>query len=140
MEITEKILEQKFREYNLLYFQSDLPLPRFGLLKSYSICGYFSCAKITGRRRLKRQKIEMSCRFDWGENDFRDVLVHEMIHYYLAYKHIDNGLTHGEAFQKMSQDFNQNFGLHITEKVDCSQFKPSPNASRFMFYMFKYLY
>ena len=31
-------------------------------------------------------------------------------------------------------------GLHIAEKVDCSQFKPSSTASGFLFTLYKYLY
>ena len=123
MEITETFIGQKFREYNIIYFDRELPLPQFGLLKSYRTSGYFSCNKIVGKRRLKKTKIEISCRFDWEENDFRNVLVHEMIHYYLAYKHIDNEITHGEAFQKMSEDFNMKYGLNITVRIDNSQFK-----------------
>ena len=140
MEMTETLIRQKFRDYNALYFNGELPLPQFGLLKSYRTCGYFSCNKIIGRRRLKRPKIEISCRFDWEESSFQDVMVHEMIHYYLAYKHIDHELTHGEAFQTMSQDLNRRFGLHIAEKVDCSQFKPSSTASVFLFTLYTYLY
>jgi len=63
-----------------------------------------------------------------------------MIHYYLANKHIDIHITHGEAFQKMSEDFNRQHGINITEKVDCSMFKPSAKASRLLFYMYRYLY
>lgn len=139
MEITETIIEQKFREYNLMYFDRELPLPQFGLLKSYRTCGYFSCNKIVGRRRLKKPRIELSCRFDWEENDFRNVLVHEMIHYYLAYKHIDNEITHGEAFLKMSEGFNRKYGLNITERVDCSRFKPC-KIGKSWFYQKIYIY
>ena len=63
-----------------------------------------------------------------------------MIHYYLAYKHIDIHITHGEAFLKMSEDFNCQHGLNIAEKVDCREFKPSAKASRLLFLMYKYLY
>ena len=140
MEMTETLIEQKFREYNHLYFNGELPLPQFGLLKSYLTCGYFSCNKIIGRRKLKKPRIEISCYFDWEEDDLRNVMVHEMIHYYLAYKHIDTLITHGEAFQKMSEDVNRQYGLNIAEKVDCSMFKPSAKASRLLFFVFRYLY
>lgn len=140
MEMTEILIEQKFREYNHLYFNGELPLPQFGLLRSYRTCGYFSCNKIIGRRKLKRPRIEISCYFDLEEDDLRNIMVHEMIHYYLAYKHIDIHITHGEAFLKMSEDFNRQYRLNITEKVDCSMFKPSAKASRLLFYMFRYLY
>ena len=31
MEMTEILIEQKFRDYNHLYFHDELPLPQFGL-------------------------------------------------------------------------------------------------------------
>ena len=140
MEITIEHLINIFREYNQQYFFNELPLPKFGLLKSYYTCGYFSCKKIIGRRRLQNAKIEISCRFDWNEYDLRNVMVHEMIHYYLAYKHIDNELTHGEAFMQMSEDFNKRFSLNITKRVDCSHFLPSSNASRLSFFLAKLIF
>ena len=130
MEITEKIIEEKYREYDKAYFNNELPIPRFGLLKTYMTCGYFSCAKIIGNRRVKKPLVEISAYYDWNEEDLKNVIVHEMIHYYLAYKHIDNQLTHGEAFNKMANEFNEKYNLKITEKVDCSKFKKAKNAPK----------
>lgn len=140
MEITTEYLTEIFREYNKLYFNGELPLPQFRLLKSYRTLGFFSCKKIIGRRRLKGTTIEISCRFDWDESVLRDVMVHEMIHYYLAFKHIDNQITHGEAFMQMSEDFNKRFGLNITVEVDNSKSKPSSSASRLAFLFAKYIW
>ncbi len=128
MEITIGILVQKFREYNQLYFNNELPQPRFGLLKSYRTCGYFSCKKITGKRRLQGQRLDISVYYDWDEDELKSVIVHEMIHYYLAYKHIDNEVTHGEAFDEMAKHYNEKYGLKVSSKVDCSSFKKSKNA------------
>ena len=139
MKITTEHLTELFREYNKLYFGWELPLPAFGLLTSYRTCGYFSCNKIVGRRRLQKARIDISCRFDWTESDLRDVMVHEMIHYYLAYKHIDNEITHGEAFRQMSTDLNTRFGLNIAERVDCSHMKAAPDASHFLFFLAKFI-
>lgn len=128
MEITIGILVRKFREYNQLYFNNELPQPRFGLLKSYRTCGYFSCKKIIGKRRLQGQRLDISVYYDWDENELKSVIVHEMIHYYLAYKHIDNEVTHGEAFHEMAKHYNEKYGLKVSSEVDCSSFKKSKNA------------
>lgn len=135
MEITAKIIEQKFREYNKMYFDNDLPTPRFGLLKSYKTCGYFSCSKIIGKRRLKGQLLEISEYYDWDEEELKSVIVHEMIHYYLAYKHIDNELSHGDAFKKMANEMNEKYNMKISEKVDCSKFKKTKNAPSFSWFL-----
>ena len=128
MIVTEDIIAEKFAEYNRQYFDCDLPTPDFGLYRGYKFCGLFSCDKIIGRRYLKKTKIEISYYYDWNEDDLRDVLVHEMIHYYLAYKHIGNQITHGEAFHSMADEFNEKYGMNITERIDISKYKRAPNA------------
>ena len=135
MEITTEILQEKFEEYNNLYFNGELPLPRFGLLKSYMTCGYFSCKKIIGKRKLRGQRIDISCYYDWEEEGLRDILVHEMIHYYLAYKHIDNELTHGDAFINMANNFNEIYGMNIGKKANAGNFKKLKNAPRFSWFL-----
>lgn len=137
MEITTEIITDKFAEYNQLYFGGELPLPKIQLLKSFYTCGYFSCKKPKGRQRLKGQRLEVSCYYDWDEEALRDIIVHEMIHYYLAYKHIDNQLTHGEAFLNMSHDLNERFGLNVTKRVNGYGFKRSSSAPKFGFFLSK---
>ncbi len=130
MEVTKEYIKERFRELNKTVFNMELPLPDIQLLKSYSYCGRFSCKKVISKRRLKGQRIEISSYYDWDEKDLDDVLVHEMLHYYLAYKHIDNELTHGEEFKKYAEEINTAFDLHITEKVDCTKFKKTKNAPK----------
>lgn len=130
MEITKEYIIERFRTLNELIFNRELPIPNIQLLKSYSYCGRFSCKKVIGKRRLKGQRIEMSSYYDWNEKEFDDVLLHEMLHYYLAYKHIDNELTHGEEFKQYAVKINNTFGSNITEKVDCSKFKKTKNAPK----------
>lgn len=135
MEITKEIITEKFSEYNRLCFNRELPMPQIRLLKSYRTCGYFSCKKIIGRRRLKGQCLEVSCYYDWQDDALRDIIVHEMIHYYLAFKHIDNNLTHGEDFQNMAQKMNSKYGMNVTVKVDASSFKRAPSAPKLSYYL-----
>ena len=135
MEITIEIIRQKFREYNHQYFNRELPMPQIQLLKTYRTCGYFSCRKIIGRRRLKGQRLEISCYYDWQEDALRDVIIHEMIHYYLAFKHIDNNLTHGEEFMKMARQMNSEYGMNVTVKVDTTGFKRASFAPKLGYYL-----
>lgn len=57
-----------------------------------------------------------------------------MIHYYLAYKHFDNNITHGEKFQKMAEELNSKFGLNVTVKIDTSKFKRAPSAPKLSYF------
>jgi predicted SprT family Zn-dependent metalloprotease len=59
----------------------------------------------------------MSGNWEYEEYQFRDILVHEMIHYYLAYTGKDIIGTHGREFQMMSYSLNHKYGLNITELI-----------------------
>lgn len=135
MELTIQYLTEKFREYNKLYFDTHLPTPNFKLMKSYRTAGLFSCDKIIGKRRLKHQCIEISCYYDWTEEKLRDILVHEMVHYYLAYKHIDNELSHGEEFIKMCEDMNKKYGLNLSVIIDMTNVKRNKKAPRLSWFL-----
>lgn len=138
MIITEEIIAEKFAKYNKMYFNCELPTPRFGLLKSYRTCGEFSCKKIIGKQQLKQQRIDISVYYDWDEKDLRDILVHEMIHYYLRYKHIDIEPGHNESFHSMAQDFNEKYGLNITERINTLSFKRAANAPKISWFFAHY--
>ena len=45
--------------------------------------------------------------------ELRDVIVHEMIHYHLAYTGEDWRVRHGESFKKMAEELNDEYGLNI---------------------------
>jgi hypothetical protein len=137
MEITIEILQRKFEEYNGVYFDYALPWPEFGLLKSYMTCGYFSCKKLVGKRRMRGQRIEVTCYFDWDEEELKNVILHEMIHYYLGYKHIDNSLSHGEEFMKMANEFNEKYNLKISVTTDCHNFRRAKNAPKLLWKLVK---
>ena len=43
-----------------------------------------------------------------------NVVVHEMIHYYIHYNNIQDTSAHGAVFRKMMNDINTRFKRHIT--------------------------
>ena len=124
MKVTIGLLEGRFEEYNEKYFNCALKYPQLKLLKSYTTLGMFSCRRMTkSNRKLSGAKIEISCYIDWEEAELRDVMVHEMIHYYLAYMHIDTEITHCEAFLEMAERLNREHSLNIRVKPDASNYK-----------------
>lgn len=111
--------------YNEKYFEGKLPIPMFELLHSFRTCGYFNCDYEQGwfSRTLYNFRISMTDYYDFTPKQFEDILVHEMIHYYLAYFGIDKSLSHGREFKKMAKQLNQTYGLNITKTLDISQYK-----------------
>jgi predicted SprT family Zn-dependent metalloprotease len=54
-------------------------------------------------------------------------MVHEMIHYYLAYTGKDVKMKHGEEFKKMASKLNHKYGLNITTTIDSTPYEKKPS-------------
>ena len=125
-----------FDKCNKAYFEGKLPIPQFDLLHSYLLCGYFEYTKGGWfDRTLYDSTISITDYFDFTEKQFRDLLCHEMIHYYLAYFGIDRGCHHGKEFKKMADRLNRKYGLNITKRIDTSTFKRRKGAPRFTYWL-----
>ncbi|MBR4897546.1 MAG: SprT-like domain-containing protein [Prevotella sp.] len=114
-----------FDTCNMEYFEGKLLFPQFGLLHSYRTCGYFHCDYEQGwfSRELYNFKISITDYYDFTPKQFRDIMVHEMIHYYLAYFGLDKSCSHGREFKKMAKRLNQSYNLNVTKNLDISQYK-----------------
>ena len=129
MIVTKEYIKEKFLEYREKYFKGmqPLPIPYFFVIHSYKYGGLFEWTYPGPRALLKKKAIGISDYWDYTEEQFRDILIHEMIHYYVAYNRIDRsdrtGGGHGEAWKKMAKEFNEKYGLHITEKIDVTNTK-----------------
>jgi hypothetical protein len=121
-----------FFKYNEEYFGGSLPFPELKVRHSYRILGYFSCEVDFGGS-IFNQCIELSDNYDYTENQLRDVLVHEMIHYYLAYYRIDIRCQHGREFNEKASEFNRRYGMNITSTIDLSGYTIRKGKSKLMF-------
>lgn len=114
-----------FDKCNIAYFEGKLPVPMFDLLHSFRMCGYFNCNYVQGwfSRKLYDFKISITDYYDFTPEQFTDIMVHEMIHYYLAYFGIDQRCRHGKKFKMMARKLNSTYNLHITKKVNLAEYK-----------------
>lgn len=113
-----------FNLCNMEYFGGELLFPEFELLHSKKTCGYFKYTKGGWfDHTLYDPVIMMTDYYDFTESQFRDIMCHEMIHYYLAYTSVDRNCHHGKEFKKMADQLNLNYGLHITKRLDVSKYK-----------------
>ena len=120
-----------FQEYNENYFNGELPFPQFKIRHSYRTLGYFSCEYDS--EGMFNQSIEISDNYDYTNDQLRDILVHEMIHYYLAYKGIDPHCHHGKDFKNMADEFNKTYGMNITKTIDLKPYRIQEGKSRLWF-------
>lgn len=115
-------------------------------MHSYRTLGKFAYFWGEKKKPVKKRymAILMSDYFDFDEETFRNIMVHEMIHYYLylndtndcsifsrvlrffSFKNSD----HGPEFMAMAQKLNEQYGLNITVTYDASSIPLSPNAPK----------
>ena len=133
-----------FWECNRLYFDHQLRTPKFGLMHSYRKLGKFEYRWGEQKKPVKKRHmvILMSDYFDLDEETFRNIMVHEMIHYYLYLNGESNCSTfrrilrffgfnssdHGPKFMAMAQKLNKQYGLNITKTCDASSIPLAPHA------------
>ena len=113
---TKALLEQWFKQFNASYFNNTLPLPRLSLSKAHTRLGTMSCKRRFGLTgwRYTDFNIRISIYYDCDERCYQTVLLHEMIHYYIMYKHIPDTSSHGKVFCEMMHRLNSRYGWHIT--------------------------
>ena len=135
-----------FWECNRLYFGHQLRKPQFGLMHTFRYLGKFEYRWEEKKKPVKKRymAILMSDFFDFDEETFRNIMVHEMIHYYLylngtsdcsvfsrflrfvGFKNSD----HGPEFMAMAQKLNEKYGLSITKTYDASHIPSAPDAPK----------
>ena len=132
MEINRDCIFTFFHLYNFDYFGNKLPAPNFKVRHSYRTLGFFSC-EYDEDGYMFNQTIEISDSYDYTESQLRDILVHEMIHYYLAYNGIDTECSHGKEFNKIADKFNRTYGMNITSTIDLTPYSIKKGNSKLMF-------
>lgn len=132
MKLTVDILREWFRQFDADYFGSTLPMPRIAISKARTRLGTMACRK---QRRLLRWvysdfTIRISTYYEQSEREYQTTLLHEMIHYYIMYKHIPDTSSHGRVFREMMRRLNSQYGWHITISSSMRGKKPSdPQAA-----------
>ena len=119
-------LQVIFREFNKAYFGNILPMPYFRIMHGVNLLGLFtySPGSVPGTTEV----IDISDFYDYDGNQLRDLLVHEMIHYYLCYTGVEVYPSHGTAFVNMARRLNHTYGLNVTPTIDLSKMKPRSDA------------
>ena len=113
---TREQMRAWFDTFNRQYFNGELPLPRLALGNSRTRLGSMSCRRrrtLTGWR-LSDFAIRLSTYYDCTEREMQTVLLHEMIHYYIAWKGIRDDAPHGSVFRSIMNRLNTRHGWDIS--------------------------
>ena len=115
MQITTTHLKTWFNELNKRYFNDELPIPQLAVGNSRTRLGTMSCKvrRTPVSRKHYDHCIRLSNYYDISEDEFKNVFLHEMIHYYISVKGIKDTSAHGGVFRRMMKALNAD-GWHIT--------------------------
>lgn len=116
MNITLNDIKEWFGRFNDEYFGGELPQPRLMLSKASTRLGTMAYRR---RRKLFSTElydftIRISTCYDLTEKEYRDVLVHEMIHLYIAYKGLRDTSPHGQIFRSIMERLNRTHSLNMS--------------------------
>lgn len=119
MEITVEYLEKAFDRCNQLCFQGRLPRPRLTLSKAVTRLGCLKYAmeRRQGRTLLHSFNISISTAHELSAEQLDDVIIHEMIHYFIAYHGLRDNAPHGRIFQSIMESINREYHRHIRVAV-----------------------
>lgn len=109
-------IKKRFEYYNSLCFDGKLSMPHIGLNNRYCSAGIMHCVSVAdedGKRHNERFEIELSIRLNLQEEDIDSIIVHEMIHYYIAYNNLKDDSPHGHLFRSIMDEINEKYGMKI---------------------------
>lgn len=118
MRLTSTYLRKWFDYYNSKYFGYHLPdKVILRVSNSRTQLGRFSCCsrrKWTGRKIISNCKISISEYYVLPEEEVHNILLHEMIHYYIAFSGMRDTSSHGKIFSELMNRINSLHGHSIT--------------------------
>ena len=125
-ELTVDYLRHTFEHYNALIFDGKLPVPKLKLSRAKTRLGQMACKRKTswGRTKFYDYTISVSNYYKLTTEEIDDVLIHEMIHYSIAYTGLKDTSAHGIVFRGMMDKINRTFGRHITISVRTRNLQP----------------
>ncbi len=113
---TAAYVEQKFREYNAAIFGGVLSVPPIRISNARTFLGqvrYKRRRKLFGKEEKYDFTLCISRRYDLPQNQLDDVIIHEMIHYYIDTRRMSDTSAHGRVFRSMMDGINRKFNRNI---------------------------
>lgn len=110
-------VEKKFEEFNQQIFAGKLPkLPiELSDAKTFlGLCVFKHRKRENGKTEYYDFKLRINTRLDLPENEIEDVIIHEMIHYFIGYNQLEDASAHGPIFTHMMNEINTKYGRSIS--------------------------
>ena len=128
MEITVAYLQETFRKYNEEIFGNALPMPNLRVSNAKRRLGSMHCRiQKTWRNTHRSFTIVVSNYYDVPLSLIEDTLIHEMIHYEIAYKKLKDTSAHGTLFRQRMDEINRKHHRNITISKRMTDYAPRKN-------------
>ena len=118
MRPTVEYIQERFDEYNVLYFNGSLPPLPVKLSNARTFLGKLCYKKqrtwFLGPYRYSDFVLRINTRMDMPEELVHDTILHEMIHYFIAVNQLRDTRTHGRLFRREMARINRAGNHHIT--------------------------
>ena len=120
--VSATYLEEKFREYNSLYFKNELKqcTIKFDTLALHGYLGlYYSKKNAMIRYGIENPVILIDINTTYSHDILlRNLLIHEMIHMYVdEVLHLSKEEpSHGNTFQRIRRELNKSYNLRIDDE------------------------
>ena len=130
--MNQETLKALFTQFNREYFNGELPEPRLLLSRSRTRLGSmaYKRKRSWGRVRNSDYTIRISTYYDCGEREWQNVLLHEMIHLYIASKRLRDTSSHGKLFRQYMDHLNSNYGWNIRVSTSTRGWQPTVAPKR----------
>ena len=116
---------QIFEEINNSFFNGSLPVCNIQMYRGKQYKDYLGFFNHQGRNPKNGQLISptiwINGMYQMTMDELKNIVAHEMIHYYLAYNGKDIDCKHTKEFKSLASQMNSTLGLHITDTIDISQ-------------------
>ena len=113
-----EFVKETFGKFNAEIFGGILPVPHFQLSRARSFLGklrYKVTPRAFGRKPVYSDyTLIISTLYDLPQAELEDVVIHEMIHYLLMIRGIEDSSAHGPQFRSYMNAINERFGRNIT--------------------------
>ena len=111
-------LEERFDTFNRMCFDGALPRIPIKLSPARTFVGRLQYKPVRNwLGKVVRHEdfvIRISKHFDLPEAEVEDTLIHEMIHYWIAWQGLRDTSSHGRIFRAKMQEINRKYGRHLT--------------------------
>lgn len=124
MKPTVNYLQERFAHFNQRIFAGRLPDVPITLCAVSSFVAQY-------RNNAGRHLLRFSTAFDLPERELEDTVIHEMIHYFIAYNGLRDRSPHGPLFKALMQSINETHGRNITisRRMSHGELKEAKGAS-----------